>query len=383
MTQPPAESPDAAFARIEEPTDGRQPPPQDPSRGFPILAYEWAREHLFSNVTNSILTLLCLWLLWETIPPLISWAFIDAVWTADDSNACREAAGACWVIIANKYRFILFGFYPFEEQGRPLIAMIAFVVVLILSCFSANWRPWLGALWAVVIIFTGMLMWGGILGMVFVENASWGGLPLTLILSVVGIGLAFPLSVLLALGRRSNLPAIRSVCVGFIELIRGVPLISVLFMASVMFPLFLPEGMTIDKLMRAQVGIILFTAAYLAEAVRGGLQAIPRGQYEAADALGLSYWKKTGLIILPQTLKHSIPPIVNQFISMFKDTSLVIIIGLFDLLATTKATLTDPEWRLYYIEGYLFAAVIFWAFCFFMSRFSQYLERRLETGHKR
>ena len=172
-------------------------------------------------------------------------------------------------------------------------------------------------------------------------------------------------------------------CVGFIELIRGVPLISVLFMASVMFPLFLPEGMTIDKLLRAQVGIILFTAAYLAEAVRGGLQAIPRGQYEAADALGLSYWKKAGLIILPQALKHSIPPIVNQFISMFKDTSLVIIIGLFDLLATTKATLTDPEWRLYYIEGYLFAAIIFWAFCFFMSRFSQYLERRLETGHKR
>jgi general L-amino acid transport system permease protein len=228
-----------------------------------------------------------------------------------------------------------------------------------------------------------VLMWGGVFGLTFVSNDQWGGLPLTLILSVVGMVLSFPLAILLALGRRSDLPAIRAVCVGFIEFVRGVPLVSVLFMASVMFPLFLPDGVTIDKLLRAQVGIILFTAAYLAEAVRGGLQAVPRGQYEAADALGLGYWQKMGLIILPQALKISIPPLVNQFISMFKDTSLVIIIGLFDLLTTAKTALSDPQWRPFFVESYTFVALIYWGFCFFMSRYSQFLERKLETGHRR
>jgi general L-amino acid transport system permease protein len=200
---------------------------------------------------------------------------------------------------------------------------------------------------------------------------------------VVGIVCSFPLAILLALGRRSDMPGIRSVCVGFIEFVRGVPLVSVLFMASVMFPLFLPEGVSIDKLLRAQVGIILFTAAYLAEAVRGGLQAVPRGQYEAADALGLGYWRKMGLIILPQALKISIPPLVNQFISMFKDTSLVIIIGLFDLLTTAKTAVSDPQWRPFFVESYVFVALIYWGFCFFMSRYSLFIERRLETGHRR
>jgi general L-amino acid transport system permease protein len=223
-------------------------------------------------------------------------------------------------------------------------------------------------------------MWGGVLGLTFVENALWGGLPLTLILSVVGLLFSFPMAILLALGRRSKLPAIRSLCIGYIELIRGVPLVSILFMASVMFPLFLPEGLTVDKLLRAQAGIILFTAAYLAEAVRGGLQAIPVGQHEAADALGLSYWKKTLLIVLPQALKLAIPAIVNQFISMFKDTSLVIIIGLYDLLTTAKTALADPLWRAYYVESYIFAALIYWGFCYFMSRYSQFLERRLSMS---
>ncbi|HSO43446.1 MAG TPA: amino acid ABC transporter permease [Rhodospirillales bacterium] len=345
---------------------------------------DWAKTNLFNSVPNTILTLLCAWLLWETLIPLTQWGVLEAVWRADDPGVCRAAeGGACWAIIANKYRFILFGLFPYDEHWRPLVAIVLFLVAIGISCVPRFWRLWLVGLWLAVFAACGVLMWGGVFGLSFVENGRWGGLPLTLILSVVGIVCSFPLAIVLALGRRSDLPAIRSVCVGFIEFVRGVPLISVLFMASVMFPLFLPEGVSIDKLLRAQVGIILFTAAYLAEAVRGGLQAVPRGQFDAADALGLSYWKKTGLIILPQALKTSIPAIVNQFISMFKDTSLVIIIGLFDLLSTAKAALSDPPWRPFYVEAYLFAALIYWAFCFFMSRYSQYIERRLETGHRR
>ncbi|MGQ9372212.1 amino acid ABC transporter permease, partial [Azospirillum sp. ST 5-10] len=215
-----------------------------------------------------------------------------------------------------------------------------------------------------------VLMWGGVFGLSYVENAYWGGLPLTLILSVIGLAVAFPVSILLALGRRSDLPAVKAVCVAYIELIRGVPLISLLFMASVMFPLFLPTGVNIDKLLRAQIAFILFAAAYMAEAIRGGLQAIPKGQYEAADSLGLGYWQKMGKIILPQALAISIPPLVNTFISSFKDTSLVIIIGLYDLLGTAKAALTDPAWRGYYREAYLFIGLIYWCFCFFMSKYS-------------
>ncbi len=376
------ETPGDIAAREEEPTHVSLPPPKAPAT-TPLMALGWARKNLFSTIPNTILTLLCVWLLWETIPPLVNWVLVEAVWSGGDPDLCRAAEGACWAFVAEKHRFMLFGLYPFDEHWRPLLATALFVAVLAVSCNPAFWRPWLLGLWAGMLVVCGTLMWGGVFGMTFVENARWGGLPLTLILSVVGIICSFPLAVLLALGRRSDLPGIRAVCIGFIEFVRGVPLISVLFMASVMFPLFLPEGMTIDKLLRAQVGIIIFTAAYLAEAIRGGLQAIPPGQYEAADALGLTYWKQTYFIILPQALKISIPPIVNQFISMFKDTSLVIIIGLFDLLTTAKTALTDPPWRAFYVEAYLFAALIYWVFSFFMSRYSQYLERRLETGYRR
>lgn len=373
----------AIYAREEEPVDGMALAPSAPTPGLAALIVDWPRKHLFNSIPNTILTLLCLWLLWETIPPLIQWALIDPVWTGGDPALCRASEGACWAFVAEKHRFLLFGLYPFEEHWRPLLATGLFVAALIVSSHPLSWRWWLAGLWAVVVAVCAILMWGGVFGLSRVDNTNWGGVPLTLILSVVGLALSFPLAVFLALGRRSDLPLIRAVCVGFIELVRGVPLISVLFMASVMFPLFLPEGVNFDKLLRAQIGIILFTAAYLAEAIRGGLQSVPRGQYEAADALGLGYWKKALLIILPQALKVSIPPIVNQFISMFKDTSLVIIIGLFDLMMTTKTALTDPPWRPFYIESYLFAALIYWAFCFFMSRYSQYLERRLETGHRR
>lgn len=369
-----------AAARLEEPPGPQGVPPPASSRLAAGL--QWPRRCLFNSIPNTILTILCLWLLWETLPPLVNWALRDAVWVGAP-DACRAADGACWALIAEKHRFILFGLYPYDEHWRPLIAVVAFLAAVVMTCQPAFWRWWLVVAWPLVLVVCAALMWGGVFGLTYVDNTRWGGIPLTLILSVVGIVGSFPLAIVLALGRRSELPVIRATCVGFIELIRGVPLISVLFMASVMFPLFLPEGVTVDKLLRAQIGIILFTAAYLAEAIRGGLQAIPRGQYEAADALGLSYWKKTALIILPQALKVSIPPLVNQFISMFKDTSLVIIIGLFDLLTTAKTALSDPAWRQFYIEAYVFAALLYWAFCFFMSRYSLYIERRLETGKDR
>ena len=225
------------------------------------------------------------------------------------------------------------------------------------------------------------LLYGGSFGLEVVETHKWGGLSLTLVLALVGIVASLPIGIFLALGRRSEMTAVRSFCTVFIEMWRGVPLITILFMASVMLPLFVPEEIDFDKLLRALIGITLFQSAYMAEVIRGGLQAIPKGQYEAADALGLSYWKKMGLIVLPQALKIMIPGIVNTFIALFKDTSLVLIIGLFDLLAIVQAALSDPKWLGYSIEGYAFVAFVFWIFCFSMSRYSQYLERKLHTGH--
>ena len=216
-----------------------------------------------------------------------------------------------------------------------------------------------------------------------VETSKWGGLSLTLILSGVGIVASLPIGIVLALGRRSQMPIVRAACVVFIEFWRGVPLITVLFMSSVMLPLFLPEGTSFDKLLRAMIGIVLFESAYMAEVVRGGLAAIPKGQYEAAKALGLNYWKSMGLIILPQALKLVIPGIVNTFIALFKDTTLVLIIGLFDLLTTVEAGFKDSNWLGYAVEGYAFAALVYWIFCFGMSRYSQNLERKLQTGHAR
>jgi len=352
------------------------------------VVLRWLRANLFSSWPNALLTIGALWLLWRSVPPFIDWAFLDAIWWAPDSKACRAAAGegACWAFIADKHRFILFGTYPYQEHWRPALACAVLVALWIASALRRFWSWRLVPLWTVGLVVVGVLMWGGVLGLPFVENERWGGLILTLLLSTFGLAIAFPLSVLLALGRRSDMPVIQGLCVGFIELIRGVPLISLLFMASVMLPLFLPAGVTIDKLLRAQIAMILFAAAYLAEVVRGGLQAIPRGQYEAADALGLSYWKKTLLIVLPQALRISIPPLVNTFIGFFKDTSLVLIIGLFDLLSTIKISLTEPAWSGFGVEAYLFAALVYFAFCFAMSRYSQNLERELarsEQGQRR
>jgi general L-amino acid transport system permease protein len=341
----------------------------------------WLRANLFNSVLNTLLTLGAVWFLAVTIPPLVRWGLIDAIWHADSGRVCR-GDGACWAFVGEKLRFILFGRFPYEEQWRPLVVIAVFVALILASCDRRLWGRRLAALWLAGFVVIGVLMWGGVLGMSYVETALWNGLPLTLILAVVGMALAFPLAILLALGRRSRLPAVRALSVAYIELIRGVPLITVLFMASVMLPLFLPTGMTIDKLLRAQVAFILFAAAYLAEIVRGGLQAIPKGQHEAADALGLGYWQTTRLIILPQALALVIPPLVNTFIGTFKDTSLVIVIGLFDLLGTANAALTDANWRGFYAEAYLFVAAIYFGFCFFMSRYSQMLEREFNKGRR-
>jgi general L-amino acid transport system permease protein len=345
----------------------------------------WLRANLFNNVFNSILTLVALYFIVTSVPAVIDWAFVKAIWTAGTGRECgaEGTRGACWAFIGEKWRFILFGRFPYEEHWRPAIVCLVFVLLLFASTNRRLWGRKLLLIWAGGLALNAVLMWGGILGMTYVETALWNGLPLTLILSIVGMACAFPLAILMALGRRSHMPAIRALCVAYIELIRGVPLVTLLFMASVMLPLFLPTGLTIDKLLRAQIAMIMFSAAYLAEVIRAGLQSLPKGQHEAAAALGLSYWQSTRLIVLPQALAAVIPPLVNTFIGFFKDTALVIIIGLFDLLMLANTAITDPNWRGFATESYLFVAAIYWFFCWFMSKYSQSLELELNKGKRR
>ena len=344
----------------------------------------WLRTNLFSSWANALLTLVSMYLLYLMIPPLIDWAFIKADWVGDSREAC-DSGGACWVFVGVRMDQFMYGLYPASEYWRINLAgvlLVALMVPLFIKQFP--WKLWLGLFVVVgypIIVF--MLFSGGVFGLEYVETSRWGGLTLTLVLSSVGMAASLPLGILLALGRRSTMPIVKSVSVVFIEFWRGVPLITVLFMSSVMLPLFLPEGTHFDKLLRAMIGIALFQSAYMAEVVRGGLAAIPKGQYEAAQALGLSFWQSTGLIILPQALKMVIPGIVNTFIALFKDTTLVLIIGLFDMLAMIQAGLADPNWLGYAIEGLMFAALVYWIFCFGMSRYSMALERKLHTGHKR
>jgi len=336
---------------------------------------KWVRTNLFGSWPETVATLLILWILWKTVPPFIDWAFLDAVWKPD-SKACRAGEGACWGFIAEKHRFILFGTYPYELHWRPAIATLVLIGLWVFSAFRVFWKSWLALVWLAGLTVIGILMWGGVLGMPYVENERWGGLILTLLLTTFGLAFAFPLSILLALGRRSEMPVIRGLCVGYIELIRGVPLISLLFMASVMLPLFLPSGVTIDKMLRAQIAMILFATAYLAEVIRGGLQAIPKGQYDAAHALALPFWRRTYLIILPQALRIAVPALVNNFIAFFKDTSLVLIIGLFDLLSTVKISLHEPAWTGFGVEAYIFASLVYFVFCAAMSRYSKSFEHQ-------
>jgi general L-amino acid transport system permease protein len=339
---------------------------------------QWARKRLFNNWYNALLTVVFGLAIVQILVSLYRWALANAVLFATPQQ-CQALAGkgACWAVVLQQGRFILFGRYTYDQQWRPALGIALFLLMLAATCFRRLWGRWLLMGWAALYVVFGVLMWGGVLGLPYVEQSLWGGLPLTLVLSVVSLTFAFPFGVLLALGRRSSLPVIHSLSVGYIELIRGVPLVTVLFMASVMFPLFLPEGMDIDRLLRALVAITLFCAAYIAEVVRAGLQGLPRGQYEAADALGLGFWAKTRLVVLPQALRLVIPPLVGICISTFKNTTLVVLVGLFDLLNTASTTLKDPLWREEFAEVYLFTALIYFGFCFFMSQFSQSVERQL------
>ena len=368
----------AAEADTFQPIASRPPPASS------VGAWAWVKRSFFDGPVNTALTIVVLALLALSVPPLYSWMVLYAT-TAPDPDLCREihAWGACWGVVTEKGRLILFGRYPFDEQWRPLVASAALVALLVASCLRAFWRPWLAPLWVAVLALFYVLMRGGMFGLTPVETSRWGGLPLTLILSTVSIVVAFPLSVLVALGRRSHLPAIRTLCVVYVELVRGVPLISVLFMASFMFPLFMPQGTTIDVLIRVLVGMTLFTAAYLAEVVRGGLQAVPKGQIEAAQSLGLGYWATQRLIVLPQALRMVVPAIVNTFIGAFKDTSLVTIVSLYDLTGALQLALGEADWRKFFLEGQLFVAAVYLVACVAMSPYSRWVERQLNTGTRR
>ena len=403
----------------------------------------WARKNLFSSWGNAITTIVLVVAIGWILSGFLHWAVFTATFDAKSGAECR-GHGACWALIREKFRLIFFGTFPYEQQWRPLFAVVAMLAMLILTSDRRMWRPWrLLVIWSIGSFVTFLLMFGqlhiplslflavalvvGLVGMSFrkgigsplemnayrvgaaagfvglvllivgvlpnwklpiaplsyVETGLWGGLPVTMILATYGLLFAFPYGILLALGRRSNLPLIKGLCVGFIELIRGVPLISLLIMASVMLPLFLPTGVTFDKFLRAQVAVILFAGAYIAEIIRGGLQSLPKGQFEAADAMGLNYVQKTTLIVLPQALRVVIPPLINTFISFFKDTSLVLIIGIFDFLNTANQALVDPNWAGFPAEVYIFAAFIYFCFCFSMSRYSKYLEVELHKVTRR
>ncbi|MDF2980577.1 MAG: amino acid transporter permease [Devosia sp.] len=372
---------DIAYVRSE--IEKAQPAPRSQSG---IVA--WLRKNLFASVSDSILTVIAVLLLLWLVPQLYGFLIGRAVPPGGTVEQCRvENVGACWAYIASEIEFFIYGFYPMAEYWRPnvVFAMLA-LIGLPLLWPSAPFKIVNAILFFVVFpIASVVLLSGGMFGLRYVPTEQWGGLLVTLIISVVGISLSLPMGILLALGRQSKLPIIKTLCIAFIELIRAVPLITILFMASIMLPLFMPQGMTVDKLVRALVGVTLFASAYMAEVVRGGMQAIGRGQYEAAAALGLGYWQRMGFIILPQALKHVIPGIVGNFISLLKDTSLVYIVGMKDLLEAVKTKNDAIEWAspTQSVTGYIFAAAVFWVLCFSISRYSRYWERRLNTGHKR
>ncbi len=343
----------------------------------------WMRTNLFSDGLTALGTLIVLGLLGAAIPAFFRWAVTNAVWVADP-HICHAGTGACWGVVREKFRFILFGRYPFDEHWRAFLATLLLLGVVGVSCMRMFWKPWLAAIWAVVLTMYFALMYGGFWGLRVVTTDLWSGLPLTILLATLSMLMAFPIALVIALGRRSGMPAIRSLCTVYVELIRGVPLISVLFMASFMFPLLMPAGFNIDVLIRVLAGITLFAAAYMAEVIRGGLQAIPKGQLEAAATLGLSYWQTQRKIVLPQALAMVIPGLMNNFISTFKDTSLVAIVSLYELTgAMGMAMNAEADWRPFRLEGYLFIAVIYFVFCYSMSRYSRWIEAHANQGKQR
>jgi len=348
----------------------------------------WIRHNLFSSTTNIVITILTMYLLYVIVPPMLNWLFLNAVFVADSRDDCRaiaEAAGkdlgACWAFIGKRFEIFVYGFYPDEERWRVNLSFVMMIAALIPVLFdNVPYRK--QALWFSLIapFVIGWLLIGG-MGLTPVPTDKFGGFMLTLTIGVTGIVGSLPIGIALALGRQSTMPALRMVCVAFIEFIRGVPLITLLFVASTMLNYFLPPGTTFDLLLRVLIMVTLFSSAYIAEVIRGGLQAIPKGQSEAADSMGLKYWQSMRLIILPQALKISIPGIVNTFIGLYKDTTLVIIIGLFDPLGMGRASLADTKWQGLSTEIYVFVAIFFFVSCFSMARYSLYLEKKLHTGH--
>ncbi|WP_025770118.1 amino acid ABC transporter permease [Thioalkalivibrio sp. HK1] len=355
--------------------------PSRPAPAGQTGAVGWMRANLFSSPFNILLTLISLFLLWSIIPPAFDWAFFDAEFVGTSRDDCVGGAGACWAWIDQRIDQFVYGFYPAESRWRVNLAVLllipALAWVLIEKAPGARYGRWFALFYPVIAT---LLLVGG-LGLEEVTTDKFGGFMLNLVAGLAGIVLSLPIGILLALGRRSKLPVVRVVSVTFIEVIRGVPLITLLFVAIVILNLFLPQNVSLDQLARVMIMVTLFASAYIAEVIRGGLQAIPAGQYEAAQAMGLGYWKMMRLIILPQALKISIPGIVNTFIGLFKDTTLVIIIGLFDILGQARLLQTNPEWiGEVDHETYVLASVFFFVICFSMSRYSIGLEKRLDTS---
>lgn len=371
----------ADFVRTE---DAKTLPAPKDEVGF------WAllRRRFFPSPLSSVVTILLGALLLLVVWTVARWALIGAVWTGSNREVCSApGAGACWPFVQARFMQWIYGFYPVAERWRVnIVYLLGAATLLPLLVPSAPFKLWNAVgFFLVYPVIAFFLLTGGVFGLEVVETPQWGGLLVTLILSVTGIVFSLPAGILLALGRQSRLPVVRALSIAFIETVRGVPLITVLFMASVMFPLFMPPGVNFDKLLKALVGVALFSAAYMAEEVRGGLQAVPKGQYEAARSLGLPYWKMMALVVMPQALRIVIPGIVNNFIGLFKDTSLVTVIGIFDLLNMVQAGFNDAVWASPQTgnTGYFSLALIYWAFCFSMSRYAIYVERRLDSGIKR
>ncbi|MEM5472715.1 amino acid ABC transporter permease [Hoeflea sp. AS60] len=363
---------------------------ESPSMAPPVSSggvVGWFKTNLFATPRDTVLTILTFLLLLWIIPPIIDWAFISAVWTGESREACiAPGTGACWAFVDAKFGQFIYGRYPIEERWRVNLSGLLLIAGLVPIAIPSIPYKRENALYLLVVFpVLAFILLTGQFGLEPVETPLWGGLLVTLVVAIVGIVVSFPLGILLALGRRSEMPIVKMFSVIFIEFWRGVPLITVLFMSSVMLPLFLPDGVSFDKLLRALIGVALFSSAYMAEVIRGGLQAIPKGQYEAANAMALTFWQGTRLVIMPQALKLVIPGIVNTFIGLFKDTSLVLIIGLFDLLGIVQQNMNDQNWisPATPATGFVFAAFVFFIFCFSMSRYSAYMERRLDTGHKR
>ncbi|MDP7335737.1 MAG: amino acid ABC transporter permease [SAR324 cluster bacterium] len=345
----------------------------------------WMRINLFSSPLNTALTFLSLWILWTVFPPFLDWAILESIWSATDRKDCwakmpNPREGACWAFIRGSFEFFVYGWYPDTEKWRVNLSFILLILAIVgvLKERIPGKKYWLWFASAFPFVAAWLLIGG--FGFEYVETSKLGGILLTIIIGITGISFSLPIGIVLALGRRSNMPALRSVCVIFIEFIRGVPLITLLFVASTMLTYFLPPGSTFDLLMRVLIMVTLFSSAYIAEVVRGGLQGLPTGQYEAADSLGLTYWKAHRLIILPQALKISIPGIVNTFIGLYKDTTLVLIIGMMDIVGLGRARLNDPEWLGLAPELYFFIAFFFFLCCFSMARYSLNLEKKLSTS---